>query len=126
MNKVVHFEITVENPERAIKFYSEVFGWKISNWGGPVNYWLISTGPKEDIGIDGGFSLKSERDKNLGSGTLNTIEVASVDGYIKKIEANGGKAITPKMPIPGVGYMAYCKDTEENVFGIMQDDPNAK
>jgi len=126
MNRVVHFEFTVKNPERAIKFYSEVFGWKISNWGGPVNYWLISTGPKEDIGIDGGFSLESERDKNLGSGTLNTIEVASVDDYIKKIENSGGKAITPKMPIPGVGYMAFCKDTEGNVFGIMHNDPNAK
>lgn len=126
MNRVVHFEFTVKNPERAIKFYSEVFGWKISNWGGPVNYWLISTGPKEDIGIDGGFSLESERDKNLGSGTLNTIEVASVDDYIKKIENSGGKAITPKMPIPWVGYMAFCKDTEGNVFGIMHNDPNAK
>ena len=48
MNRVVHFEFDVENPERAIKFYTEVFNWKISNWGGPINYWLISTGPKED------------------------------------------------------------------------------
>jgi predicted enzyme related to lactoylglutathione lyase len=29
------------------------------------------------------------------------------------------------MPIPGVGWLAYCKDTEGNVFGIMQDDPQA-
>lgn len=126
MNRVVHFEFDVENPNRAIKFYTEVFNWKISNWGGPLNYWLISTGPKEEQGIDGALMLGSERDKNLGKGALNTIEISSVDGYLKKIEASGGKAITPKMSIPGVGYMAYCKDTEGNTFGIMQNDPNAK
>jgi predicted enzyme related to lactoylglutathione lyase len=126
MNRVVHFEFDVENPERATKFYSEVFGWEISNWGGPINYWLITTGPQKDPGINGAFMLRNERDKNLGTGALNTIEVSSVDEYIKKIESGGGKAITPKMPIPGVGYMAYCKDTEGNVFGIMHNDPEAK
>ena len=125
MNRVVHFEFDVENPDRAIKFYTEVFNWKISNYG-PINYWLISTGSKEEQGIDGAFMLGSERDKNLGKGALNTIEVSSVDIYIKKIEVSGGKAITPKMPIPGVGYMAYCSDTEGNTFGIMQNDLNAK
>ena len=85
MNRVVHFEFEVENQERSIKFYSEVFGWKISNWGGPINYWLISTGPKEDVGIDGGMSLRSERDKNLGSGTLNTIEVSELNLEFKLI-----------------------------------------
>jgi predicted enzyme related to lactoylglutathione lyase len=126
MNRVVHFEFDVENPDRTAKFYSEVFGWKISNWGGPVNYWLISTGPKEDAGIDGAFMLRSERGENLGKGALNTIEVPSVDEYIKKIEKSGGKTVSPKMPIPGVGYMAYCKDTEGNTFGIMHNDPDAK
>ena len=32
----------------------------------------------------------------------------------------------PKMPIPGVGWLAYMKDTEGNVFGMMQADANAK
>lgn len=126
MNRVVHFEFTVENSDRTAKFYSETFGWKISGWGGPMNYWLISTGPKEDAGIDGGFMLRSERDENLGKGTINTIEVSSVDEYIKKIEENGGKVVSPKMPIPGVGYMALCKDTEGNTIGIMHNDSNAK
>jgi len=71
---------------------------------------LISTGPREEQGIDGAFMLVSERDKNPGKGALNTIEISSVDEYIKKVEASGGKAITPKMPMPGVGYMAYCSD----------------
>ncbi|MCL4377804.1 MAG: VOC family protein [Actinobacteria bacterium] len=126
MNRVVHFEFAVEDPDRTAKFYTEVFGWKISNWAGPVNYWLISTGPEKDAGIDGGFMLRSERDENMGKGTINTIEVPSVEEYIEKIEKSGGKAISPKMPIPGTGYLAYCKDTEGNTFGIMSNDPDVK
>ena len=30
MNRVVHFEIQAEKPERAAKFYREVFGWIIT------------------------------------------------------------------------------------------------
>jgi hypothetical protein len=30
------------------------------------------------------------------------------------------------MPIPGVGWLAYAKDTEGNIFGMMQRDPAAK
>jgi uncharacterized protein len=32
----------------------------------------------------------------------------------------------PKMPIPGVGWLAYIKDTEGNILGMMQPDPSAK
>ena len=49
MNRVVHFEFDVEDPERALKFYSEVFKWKIDKWG-PANYWLIVTGSKDEPG----------------------------------------------------------------------------
>lgn len=56
---------------------------------------------------------------------VNTVDVASVDDVVAAIEANGGKVVVPKMPIPTVGYLAYCQDTEGNIFGIMQSDPNA-
>ena len=32
----------------------------------------------------------------------------------------------PKTAIPTVGYFAYCHDTEGNLFGVMQRDPDAK
>jgi predicted enzyme related to lactoylglutathione lyase len=47
----------------------------------------------------------------------NTIAVPWVDDYIAKVIELGGKLVVPKMPIPGVGYLAYCQDTEGNVFG---------
>jgi predicted enzyme related to lactoylglutathione lyase len=55
MPRVVHFEIHAEKPEKAVEFYSKVFGWKIQKWDGPVDYWLVSTGSADERGIDGGI-----------------------------------------------------------------------
>jgi len=57
--------------------------------------------------------------------TYNTIDVPSIDEFIKKIVKAGGKVVAKKTTVPGVGYMAYCADTEGNVFGTMQADPSA-
>jgi len=46
-----------------------------------------------------------------------------VDDAVKKAWSGGGTIALPKMPIPGVGWLAYCKDTEGNIFGLMQADP---
>lgn len=121
MPRVIHFEFPADDPERAVKFYEQVFGWQISNWGGPVDYWLAATGPDDQPGINGAIA----RRQNLKA-VCNTIDVPSVDDYLQRVVAAGGQAITPKMSIPGVGYMAYCTDTEGTVFGIMQSDPSAQ
>jgi len=122
MPRVVHFEINSDNPERAVKFYQKVFGWKIEKWNGPVDYWLVTTGPKDQPGINGGIMKRI----NPQASTYNTVDVPSVDEFTKKIVESGGKVVVPKMAVPGVGYMAYCADTEGNVFGIMQEDPEAR
>ena len=122
MSRVIHFEIPAEDPKRAANFYEKAFGWKIDKWGGPANYWLVTTGPEKDPGINGAISEKNE---NMQA-TTNTISIPSFEESVKKISEAGGKVLTPKMAVQGVGYMAYCKDTEGNVFGIMQMDPNAK
>ena len=128
MPRVVHFEIYADQPERAVKFYTKVFGWTVKKWEGPMDYWLLDTGKKEP-GINGAI-MKREKPK---AGRCDdviayvcTIGVDSVDKYVPKIQANGGKITRPKSPIPGVGYFAECLDPEGNVFGIMHDDPKAK
>jgi hypothetical protein len=98
-----------------------VFGWKFTKWEGPAPYWLITTGPKEEPGIDGG--LLPRRDPSQPC--VNTIGVANVDDTIKTVEKNGGKIALPKMAVPGVGWLAYCQDTDGNMFGVMQMDPSA-
>ena len=121
MPRVVHFEIPAEKPERAVKFYKKVFGWKIEKWEGPMEYWLVMTGEDKEPGINGGI-MSNINQKT----TVNTVDVPSVENYLKKITEAGGKVVKPKTAVPGVGYMAYCVDTEGNVFGLMQNDPSAK
>lgn len=121
MPRVVHFEINVDEPDRAVRFYTEVFGWTIEKWNGASDYWMISTGRNEP-GIDGALM----RRMTPTTSTINTISVPSVDDYVNKIEEHGGRVVMPKTAIHGVGYVAYCQDSEGNTFGIMQDDPTAQ
>ncbi|MFN8657198.1 MAG: VOC family protein [Candidatus Obscuribacterales bacterium] len=120
MPRPVHFEIPTDNPEKAIQFYEKTFGWKFQKWDGPVEYWTISTG--EGPGIDGG--LLRRRDPQQPP--CNTISVPDLDKYGADIEANGGTCCLPKMAIPGIGWLAYYKDLDGHIFGIMQSDPSAK
>ena len=120
MPRPIHFELPMDEPDRALKFYSDIFGWKVQKWDGPMEYWMVDTG--EGPGINGGML----RRPHPGATTVNTLGVDSVDDYAAKVEASGGKITVPKMAIPGVGYLVYCTDTEGNLFGMMQNDPSAK
>jgi predicted enzyme related to lactoylglutathione lyase len=126
MPRVIHFEIHAENPERAIKFYTDLFGWEFTKWEGPMPYWLIKTGPDSQPGINGG--LLPRRGAIDGTAVISyvcTVDTPSVDDALKKAQLGGATVALPKMPIPGVGWLAYCKDTEGNIFGVMQSDPKA-
>jgi predicted enzyme related to lactoylglutathione lyase len=124
MQRVVHFEIYTDDPETVRPFYEKVCGWKFKKFdGAPFEYWLVTTGDDKDPGINGGLTRPRE---GQSPGTLNTIAVPSLDDAIKKTEQTGGSICVPKMPIPGVGWLAYAQDPGQNVFGIMQPDTNAK
>ena len=127
MPRVVHFEIHAANPERGVKFYEKVFGWTFQKWEGPIEYWLITTGPDSEPGINGGLLRRQgDIDGQAVIAYVCTIGVADLDATMAIVEANGGTVAVPKMPIPGMGWLAYYKDTEGNIFGIMQSDPSAK
>jgi predicted enzyme related to lactoylglutathione lyase len=121
MARVIHFEIPMNDPDRAVAFYQKVFGWKIEKWAGPMEYWMVYTGDEKQPGINGGMMKRG----NVTT-TTNTLGVDSVDASIASVTKAGGKLIMPKTPIPGVGYFAYCEDTEGNLFGLMQADASAK
>jgi hypothetical protein len=115
MSRVVHFEIPADDPVRAAKFYEDVFGWKIEKWEGPFDYWLVTTGEEDEMGINGAIMTK-----DMGEMVRNTIAVDSFDEFAKKIEKEGGKMLTDKMNIPGIGDMAAFQDTEGNIFAILE------
>jgi predicted enzyme related to lactoylglutathione lyase len=121
MSRVVHFEIPADDPKRAIKFYEKVFDWQFEKWDGPVEYWLIMTGEEDNPGIDGGLARREDPTTNVE----NTIDVKDLDASLAIVKNHGGEVIRPKMAVPGVGWMAYIKDTEGNVFGLMQSDEKA-
>ena len=50
MPRVVHFEVSADDPERAASFYRDVFGWNFHKWDGPEPYWLVTTGPDGTTG----------------------------------------------------------------------------
>lgn len=130
MNRVVHFEIQAENPDRAIKFYRDIFGWEFERWG-EQQYWMIMTAPKDskEPGINGGLLPRPAKTPPTECGTnafVCTVQVENFDEIAKKVEAAGGIVAMPKFALPGMAWQGYFLDTEGNTFGVHQSDPSAK
>lgn len=114
-NRIIHFEIPMDDPARATTFYSEMFGWEINKWDGPTDYWMAKTG-EGGKGINGALLPRG----GPVSGVVNTVGVENLDAALEKLIACGGTIEMPKITIPGVGDFAYCRDTEGNVFGMIE------
>jgi predicted enzyme related to lactoylglutathione lyase len=127
MKAIVHFEIQASDIDRAIKFYSEVFEWKIERYG-EMEYWGIYTGRGTgsdggQVGINGGL-LPRKGGEPVDGAAVNafvcTIEVDDIDAMIKKVKTAGGKIVVDKADIAGMMWQAFCKDSDGNIFGLMQ------
>ena len=122
MGRVSHFEITADDPERAAAFYRRAFGWEINDWGGTFKYLLTSTGPDDQIGINGAIMDRNDSKQ----AAILTVSVDTWEAGAKAVEDAGGTMLMPKTPVPGQGYFAYGRDTEGNVFGIFEADAKAQ
>jgi predicted enzyme related to lactoylglutathione lyase len=125
VDKVVHFEITVDDTARAKEFYGSIFDWELNDtdMGGGMTYTTLTTAPvdekmmpKESGAINGGFTGRTSEVPH----PVITIQVASIDDTLKKIDAAGGKTVTPRTPIPGMGAFAYFTDSEGNTMGLWE------
>lgn len=121
MASIVWFEIPADDVERAKKFYGDLFGWEIEKFPGPMEYWHIDTGSKDET-RDGGLMKRQHPQQ----GITNYIAVPSVDQFAAKVQKLGGKIIMPKTPVPQMGYFAACQDTENNTFALWEKDEKAK
>jgi predicted enzyme related to lactoylglutathione lyase len=119
-NRVVHFEIPCDDPEKSMQFFTEVFGWRFQQFG-TEPYWATTTGAEGTPGINGGLMKRM----HPGQPIVNSIDVNSIDECINRIQNAGGTIVVPKMPIPTVGWLAYFKDPDGNIHGIYQNDPSA-
>lgn len=119
----MHFEIHAKDMDRIQRFYQETFGWDFINQGPDyANYRVIETG-KDPIGINGGLTPR-EGDPPRGGEPISSyvcvIGVENIDETIAKIEKAGGSVVMEKMDVPKVGLLAYYKDPEGNLFGVIQ------
>jgi len=119
MATIVHFDIGVDNLERAKIFYEKLFDWRIEQLPGPMNYYMIATSDlKGNSALGGGMT---QRNTAINNSVINYIGVASVDATLKNVIALGGKILQPVQQVPGYGLLAICTDTENNMFGIFEE-----
>ena len=119
---LMHFEIPANDIEKLKRFYEEVFGWKITQSPGPLEYWLIQTVPVDPDGklkrpgVNGGMYKKDVPE----SKPINYFSVESISDFLAKIEKLGGKVTQPKQEVPEIGWIAAAEDPEGNQFALFQ------
>lgn len=131
MSKVIHFEIHVDDMERAKQFYGNVFGWIFQDWSdyAGLAYWGAEAGDPSEPGINGALMQRQGPGPVAGqplSAFVCTMGVEDYDQSEQKILENGGKIAMPKAALTGMAWQGYYHDTEGNIFGIHQPDVNAK
>lgn len=129
MSRPMHFEIQASNPQALIDFYSSLFGWSFNKWDGG-DYWMIHTGLEDQPGINGGLLPRRgapPADMAAVNAFVITVDVDKLDDKLAKVDSIGGGGLVcvPKMAVPGIGWLAYVKDPDGNIFGMMQADTNA-
>ncbi|WP_226530271.1 VOC family protein [Metabacillus niabensis] len=114
MARVIGFELSSQEPEKAAAFYSNVFGWEIAE---PIwEYRAVTTGNNDTSGIDGGIG-KGPHD--FPHGTRIQIEVDSLDQALSKAKNNGAMILRDKMEFDDF-YLAYLVDPVGIGFGLIQ------
>jgi Predicted enzyme related to lactoylglutathione lyase len=122
MSTIVHFDVPAEDVERAKKFYSAMFDWKFEAYP-EMQYNLITTQNLDGTpGVGGGLGKRMDPSQRM----MNYFGVKNIDASMQQVKRLGGKLITEKMAVPGMGYLVNCIDTEGNVFGLWQEDAGAK
>jgi hypothetical protein len=124
MDKVVHFEIPVDDLDRAKAFYGNVFGWGLQTMEQMDDYTIAMTTavdqqtqvPTEPGAINGGL-MRRKADTPT---PVVTVQVDSIDTALKQIDSEGGSTVQARTEIPGMGAFAYFKDSEGNVVGLWE------
>jgi predicted enzyme related to lactoylglutathione lyase len=125
MNNVAYFEIQASEPERAILFYADVFGWQfVRQEEMPIDYWQIVSD-----GINGGLLARPAPAPQTGMGTnafVCSLQVEDFDKTAADIMQYGGAVALLKFAVPGKCWQGYFLDTDHNTFGLFQVDPDAR
>jgi predicted enzyme related to lactoylglutathione lyase len=123
----VHFEVHATDPERSARFYREVLGWSIEQWGDQP-YWIVTTGKADEPGINGGLLPRRGPAPAVGAPVnafVVTQAVDDLDATLATAQEHGATIALPKDSMPGVGLLAYIHDPDGNLLGLLQPEPPA-
>jgi len=124
MSRVIYFEIHASDPEALIHYYSALLGWSFTKQEA-MDYWLVDTGSADQPGINGGLvrrPVAGPAESQAVNAFICTVQVDSLDETLAANAGLGGVVALPKMPVPGVGWLAYVKDPDGNILGLLQPD----
>ncbi|MGB2984730.1 MAG: VOC family protein [Phycisphaerae bacterium] len=112
-NRLCHFELMTNDPEKCKAFYGAVFDWKFDEQSMP-GYTLINTG------TDPGGGVFPKPPEAPGVCMSVYFQVDDIDATLRTVTEHGGKIIVPKTAIPSVGHFAMFTDPEGIASGILQ------
>ena len=116
-----HLEIPADDPARARRFYSELFGWEIGEMPGFPDYFLFSFG---EISRSGGAVGK--RGESAGESLRVYLNVDAIDPVLARVPELGGTVTTPRTEIQGQGWFAVIDDSEGNESGLFERLPESQ
>ena len=114
-----YFEIPVANLERAMKFYSSVFGCNFSREDIHGNEMALFPYNGTNSGITGALA-KGESYRPSLSGTRIYLSTESIEESLKKVTFQGGEVLFPKTAAGEYGYVAEFKDLEGNRIALFE------
>ena len=117
MNPVCWFEIPVNDPERAKKFYEELLGISMTrqNMPGYEMVWFPADGKLPNVG---GALLKGMGYTPAAGGTVVYFSTPDIDAALGRAESLGARVILPKKDIGEHGCIAWVEDSEGNPIGL--------
>ena len=122
MAKIVHFDMSANDIDRAKRFYESLFDWEFTLLPGPEEYHIIATkGLDGSEGLGGGMAKR----RQPGEGITNFVEVESIDESLKLAQQLGGAIVQDKTEIPGIAYIGVISDTEQNEVGVIEGIPGS-
>ena len=115
----IWYELMTTDTAAAGRFYAEVVGWKVGDFGdGTSGYRIFSAGQR---GVAGMMALPAGAEQGgMRPGWFGYIGVDDVDGTVADIVAAGGAVHMPANDLPGVGRIAMVADPQGVVFYVMR------